>query len=356
MSYGIEPAFFLYYWKRTRMGGKYEYYFNVPRVVREVYEQAGIPIPMKSDTIQDDWEGSYGKQLAEFIDKNKEKAGIRFKDSTHIDPHDKLDLMARAMKWVDSSISTTYMLPEGSNWKDVQKFILEAHRKEVKSIAAFPDKKMYGIVSNISFRDLAFKLKKEDIEIHHQNFSDEELKELNMSREVIQKPTFSAPKRLDSLDAEIHVVTVKGERFCIVVGIQNGEPYEIFGGHLNGLGIKTNFKKGKISKVKRGQYALEFDDIYIEDFSKQFTPTEQILFRMTSTGLRHGVPIKFLVEQLQKATEDITSMASAASRVLKKYIKNGEEAVGQVCPTCGQSVVYIEGCVSCPNCSWSKCS
>ena len=26
----------------------------------------------------------------------------------------------------------------------------------------------------------------------------------------------------------------------------NNIPYEIFGGHLNGLGLKTNFKKGKI--------------------------------------------------------------------------------------------------------------
>jgi len=356
MSYGVEPAFFLYYWKRTRMGGKYEYYFNVPRVVREVYERAGVPIPMKSDTIQDDWEGRMGKQLAEYIDRHKEKVGFKFKDSTQIDPHDKLDLMARAMKWVDSSISTTYMLPEGSNWKDVQKFILEAHKKGVKSLAAFPDKKMYGIVSQISFKDLAFKLKKENIDIHHQNFSDDELKALNLSREVIQKPTFSSPRRLDVLDADIHVVTVKGEKFVIVLGVQNGEPYEIFGGHLNGLGIKTNYKKGKIIKVRKGQYALEFDDIYIEDFSKQFTPTEQILFRMTSTSLRHGVPIKFLVEQLQKATEDITSMASAAGRVLKKYIKDGEEVCGQTCPSCGQAVIYIDGCVSCPNCSWSKCS
>jgi predicted amino acid racemase len=60
---------------------------------------------------------------------------------------------------VDSSISVTYMLPIGSTWKDVYNFILEAHKKEVKSIAAFPDKKMYGIVSSVCFKDLAFKLK-----------------------------------------------------------------------------------------------------------------------------------------------------------------------------------------------------
>jgi ribonucleoside-diphosphate reductase alpha chain len=72
--------------------------------------------------------------------------------------------------------------------------------------------------------------------------------------------------------------------------------------------------------------------------------------------LRHGVPIQFIVDQLQKATEDITSMGAAAARVLKKYIKNGEVAKGQVCPECGNGLVYLEGCVSCTTCGWSKCS
>jgi len=204
---------------------------------------------------------------------------------------------------------------------------------------------------------LAFKLKEEGIESHHQNFSDEELKELNVSRQKIEKKhEHTAPERLPILDADVHIVTVKGDKFCIAVGIQNGQPYEIFGGHLNGLGLKSNFKKGKIHKVKNKQYALEIDDILIEDFSKQFTPTEQIMFRLASTSLRHGVPIQFIVEQLQKATEDITSMGSAAARVLKKYIPQGEVAKGQSCPSCGNGLVYLEGCVSCTTCGWSKCS
>jgi ribonucleoside-diphosphate reductase alpha chain len=202
---------------------------------------------------------------------------------------------------------------------------------------------------------LAFKLKAEDVVMHPDNFADDELVELNISRENIKASFNSAPKRLESLDADIYAVNVKNQRFVIVIGLQNGQPYEIFGGHLNGIGLKTNFKKGKISKVKRGQYALEFDDIYIEDFSKQFTPTEQILFRMASMSLRHGVPIHYVVEQLQKAQEDITSMALAAVRVLKKYISNGLIVAGQICPSCGNGLVYIDGCVTCSSCNWSKC-
>lgn len=352
MSYGIEPAFFLCYWKRTRISGKYEYYFCVPRVVRDMFAEAGLSLPIQSDTIKDEWDGRFGKPVLEFINLHKHK--FKFKDSTEINPMDKLEMMSKVMKWVDSSISVTYMLPIGSTWKDVYDFILTAHKKEVKSIAAFPDKKMYGIVTSIPFKDLAVKLKNEGISIHPQNFSDIELKELNISRENITIHSATYPKRLNVLDADIYVVNVKNQKYCVVVGLQNGQPYEIFGGHLNGLGLKTNYKRGKISKIKNGQYALEFDDVCIEDFSKQFTPTEQILFRMASLHMRHGIPIKFVVEQLQKATDDITSMASAAARVLKKYIKDGEQVTGQKCPSCGKELIYMDGCVSC-SCGWSKC-
>lgn len=354
MSYGIEPAFFMYFWKRTRMAGKYEYYFCVPRVVREMFKDAGLEIPMQSDCIKDDWQGSKGKVIAAFIEQHRSK--FKFKESTDIKPMDKLQLMSQVMKWIDSSISVTYMLPIGSTWKDVYDFIMEAHRREVKSIAAFPDKKMYGIVSSIAFKDLAFKLKDENVSMHHQNFSDDELKLLNISRENIQMKSTTYPERLPSIDADIHVVTVKGEKFVIVVGIQNGQPYEIFGGHINGFGFKFTQKKGKLTKVKKGQYAIEFDDLVIEDFSKQFTPTEQILFRMASMAMRHGVPIQFVVEQLQKATNDITSMASAAARCLKKYIKDGTQITGQKCPNCGKELIYMEGCSTCSSCGHSKCS
>jgi ribonucleotide reductase alpha subunit len=353
LSYGIEPAFFMYFWKRTRMTGKYEYYFCVPRVIRDAFAEAGIPIPMASDTVKDTWDGKIGAPIAKFIEEHRHK--FKFKESTDVTAMDKLELMSKVMKWIDSSISVTYMLPIGSTWKEVYNFIMEAHKREVKSIAAFPDKKMYGIVSNMPFKTLAFKLKDENVVIGHQNFSDDELRELNLSRENIRTKTTESPKRLPSIDADIHVVSVKGEKFVIVVGIQNNQPYEIFGGHINGFSFKFAQKKGKITKVKKGQYALEIDDISIDDFSKQFTPTEQILFRMASMAMRHGVPIQFVVEQLQKAQNDITSMAAAAARCLKKYIVDGTGINGRKCPSCGKELVYIDGCCSCPNCGWSQC-
>lgn len=354
LSYGIEPAFGIYYWKRTRISGKYEYYFIVPKLVRDIFEERGYKIPINSDTIKDDWEGSKGKKIAKFIEDNKDKVGIKFKSSAEINPINKLELMSKVQKNIDSSISVTYMLSENSKTEDIYNFILDAWKKEIKSIAAFPDKKMYGIISSIPFKELAFKLKEEGIIIHSQNFSEDEAKQLNLSNDSIS--ISSAPERPKILEADIYSITVKDQKFVIVIGLLNNVPYEIFGGHMNGLNFKFTNKKGKIEKIKSGVYKLEIgDDIVVDNFSEQFTPVEQIVFRLVSSNLRYGVSIKFIVEQLSKSTDDITSFTSAITRVLKKYIKDGEKVEGKKCPVCGRtSLLYSEGCISC-SCGWSKC-
>ena len=51
------------------------------------------------------------------------------------------------------------------------------------------------------------------------------------------------------------------------------------------------------------------------------------------------------------------SVSSAAARVLKRFIKDGEIVTGKHCPQCGNiELTYEEGCVTCNNCGWSKCS
>ncbi len=355
MSYGVEPAFGMYFWKRTRMSGKYEYYFCVPTVVRMFLKEHGYEIPLSSDCIKDTWDGKIGAPVASFIDNAAIEIGIKFKNATEIKALDKLDLMAKLMEYVDSSISVTYSLPYNSTWKDVYELIMEANRKGVKSIAAFPDKKMYGIVSSIPFKTLAFSLKNSGVVISEKNFSDVELQELNLVKEK-QKTTASVPERKKSLYSDLHQVKVHGKRFLMVVGIQDNAPYEMFGGQLDSEGIAAKLpKNGRVIKERGGHYKLvDLDgNLLLDNFGEIFTGDEQILFRMVSTSLRHGIPIKFLVDQLNKSADDVSDLAAAASRILKRYISNGEKASGK-CPDCdGQELIYLDGCVSC-NCGWSK--
>lgn len=359
MSYGVEPAFGMYFWKRTRISGQYEYYFCVPNVVREYFKQSGYEIPMTTDCLKDTWDGSIGSPIAKFIDEVKEKLDIKFKQAVDVPVKDKLDLMSRLMKDVDSSISVTYTLPEGSTWKDTYDLIVGAYEKGVKSIAAFPDKKMYGIVSFIPFKDLAVKLINENVTIYDGNLNEDEKKALGIVKASSQKLNSSdAPKRNKTLDQDVYVVTSKGKKYIISVGKQDGKLYEIFGGLIpENLSFKFSHKHGKMTKVTQGHYTLEIgDDIVVNNFGEIFTAEEQMLFRMISTSLRHGIPVKFIVQQMSKSADDMSSLTSVVGRVLKKYIQDGEVANGAVCPSCGsKELIYGDGCVSCL-CGWSRCS
>lgn len=371
MSYGVEPSFGMYYWKRTRMAGQYDYYFCVPHVVREVFEKAGYQIPMDSDTIKDTWDGKHGKAIAAYIEEHKSKIGLKFKDPATISPFDKLDLMAELMKSVDSSISVTYMLPENTNWKDIYDFIILAHKKGIKSIAAFPDRKMYGIVSLMPFRDLAAKLKTEGLEIHNQNFTEQEIIELD-SLLKIQSTTCGAinsssncenyiTQRPKTLPCDVHHVKVikkldkvRSFEYLVIIGLVDGKPYEVFAmenGHVN-----KEHTKGEVAKLARGKYNLVFSDgTEIKNITKNTTEAEDTITRLASCLLRHGVPVNYIVDQLEKVEGDMLCFSKSIVKGLKKYIKDGTVISGQSCPSCGKdSLVREEGCVKCV-CGYSRC-
>lgn len=371
MSYGVEPPFGLYYWKRTRISGKYEYYFCVPQVVIDMYSDKGINIPTQSNTIKDTWSGEKGKPIAEFIENHKNILDLKFKRDIDISPFDKLDLMSELMKSIDSSISVTYMLGENATVKDISDFIILAYKKGLKSIAAFPDKKMYGIVSSMPFKDLAIDLKKQGVQIHNQNFTSDELKQLDQELMTFTSAigTLDSPevsnvvsKRPKVLPADVHHIKISKRldkirtfEYLVLVGLIDNQPYEVFA-FENGQ-LSKNYTKGEVIKLARGKYDLVLaDNIRVENITKGTTESEDALTRMASTCLRHGVPVSFIVSQLEKVEGDLFNFSKSIARALKKYIKDGEKVHGFSCPGCGKddSLVRQEGCITCA-CGYSKC-
>lgn len=230
-------------------------------------------------------------------------------------------------KYIDAAISKTINLPKDYPYEDFKNIYLNCYKTGyIKGFTTYRDGTMASVLKS------------------------------SEDKEFIELNTSSAPKRPKTLPAEVHCITAKGEKYIVAVGMLNGQPYEIFGGHANGFNIKKS-ADGEITKVKRGQYSLMIGDLEISDFSKHFTPQEQTIFRMGSTMMRHGVPTEFIVEQMQKSSDDIFSLPSAIARVLKKYIKDGQTVAGLSCPSCGEeSMIYAEGCKTCKSCGYSACS
>lgn len=266
--------------------------------------------------------------------------------SNEIDWVASVDMQAAAQKSIDHSISKTCNLPEDATRELVSQVYMRAWETGCKGFTVYRDKCRDGVL-----------IRKEDAK------SQKVPGERPMEIEVCM-----APKRPEKLSCEIKKVKIKGEAWTIFVGLLNGKPYEVFGGLSKYVDIPNKYKTGQI--VKNGKvdglttYNLivgEGDDqMLIKDIANVFENAIYGAFTRTiSLALRHGTPIQYISEQLQKDKHsDVTSFSIVVARVLKFYIQDGTKStMERVCPNCKKenSFAYQEKCLKCMNCDWSKC-
>jgi len=104
------------------------------------------------------------------------------------------------------------------------------------------------------------------------------------------------------------------------------------------------------------------------------TAKTEAIGRLVSLALRAGVGVDKIVEQLKGIGGEhpvfqkdglVLSIPDAISRILeKRYLKGAEKKAngqrvhslkGEVCPECGQTISFEEGCMTCHFCGYSKC-
>jgi len=243
-----------------------------------------------------------------------------------IDWKQRVRLQAIATKYLDHSVSSTLNLPNDVTEEKVAEIYETAWKAGCKGITVYRDGCRSGVLVKEEPAAPKEQLKKTD-----------------------------ALKRPADVACDIHKLTIKGNHLIVLVGLVNGEPYEVFA--FTSPEEKLP-KSGTLKKLKRGRYDLINDDgeVVVEDVSALLSENEEALTRMTSMGLRHGADTTYIVDQLSKVKGDMHSFAKALSRALKKYVKDGTKVTGTTCGTCGSdSVVYQEGCHLCKNCGASKC-
>jgi len=74
--------------------------------------------------------------------------------------------------------------------------------------------------------------------------------------------------------------------------------------------------------------------------------------------LRHNIPRIEIVNILDQGNYPLSSFSFHIKRLLKQFIKDGTPVTGKhsTCPQCKEQLVFIESCVKCPSCQWSRCS
>lgn len=254
----------------------------------------------------------------------------------------KVKAQAAAQRWIDHAISNTTNIPADTPVDVVKDIYMTGWESGCKGVTIYREGSRSGVLVN------------PDPPVQ------------SMSIQVN-----NAPKRPVELDCYVHHMTVLGEKWLMFVGLLDGKPYELMGGLSKFVSVPKRVTRGKIVKhngaVNPARYDFHYDyeedednETVVRDINNAFENATYAAFTRTiSLALRHGAPVRYVVEQIQKGAEkedDLFSFSKAASRVLKQYIEDGIEIAGKSCKDCGsQSLIYEEGCAKCTACGSSKC-
>lgn len=258
-------------------------------------------------------------------DKNAEFA----KTTTELSVEDHIETMKIFAKYVDSAISKTVNIPNDYPYEKFKSVYVQAFDNDIKGITTYRSGTMTSVLSAVSTS-----------------------KEETKPDGIVEN---HAPKRPLEIPCQVHKVTSNGEKYVFLVGLLNSKPYEIFSFKEEVCPFPQDFNSGILRKDKSKGYQMIVGKWTIEGVVELGRDdNKEALTRMVSTSLRHGVPIQFLVDQLSKTNDDITSYSKAMGRVLKKYVVDSS---GVKCQACGSNNVTIqEGCFVCRDCGGSKCS
>ena len=301
----------------------------------------------------------------------KKITGKEFKDSPYygaqaqdIDYEMRVKMQAMATKYTCHAISSTINLPNNTDIKTVDLIYRMAYTEGCKGLTVYRDGSRDGVFT------------KNETKNNTRNCEDCD-EASGILRSLVQqgqRPSSvilsPAPKRPDVVECEIQRSKIGGGDWLFFVGLMGISPYEVFGGDAEEFTIPHKYKKGwivKNGKNKDGvtQYNLVLgsledpnEKLEFKGIAKHFNNKEYGAFtRVISLCLRHGVPIKYICEQLIKTgcEGDLFSFQRAMSRILKKYISDGERSGGE-CPMChSEELYYKNGCPTCKICGHSNC-
>ncbi len=261
--------------------------------------------------------GFYSEKLMEKIARKNSIADIeeipenirRIFVTTHdIDPEFHIRMQDAFQKYTENAVSKTINLPAKATLDDVRRAYELAYKLSCKGVTVYRDgsrpMQVLSTKSSGQPADLVPRIK-------------------------------DRPETLPGITDKIK--TGFGNLY-VTINISQGKPFEVF------------------AQIGKSGYDTMAD-------------TEAIC-RLISLALRSGVEVEDIIEQLEGIGGDsqvmatgglIRSVPDAVAKVLRKHFGNGKAAkpapdIGAMrCPDCTGRMVAESGCISCPNCGYSRC-
>ena len=284
------------------------------------------------------------------IDELVEKSPYYKATANDVDWLEKVHMQGAIQKWVDHSISVTINLPNDVSEELVGQLYEEAWRSGCKGCTVYRDGSRTGVLEGMKDKKKKEEAKKDD-------------------KTCV---CFDNKTRIRPAELECDVVRFQNnkDKWIAFVGLKDGVPYEIFTGLADdeeGILLPKSVTKGKIIRVVQEDGTKRYDFQFVnsrgfkttmEGLSYKFDKEFWNYAKLISGVLRYGMPIDQVIKMistLQMDSETINSWKVGVERALKKYIQDGTVVQGQVCPNCGNALIFEEGCMHCRECGYSRC-
>jgi len=250
-----------------------------------------------------------GIQHIEEIPEDVRKVFVTAHD---ISPEWHIRMQAAFQKHTDNAVSKTVNLPSDATVDDVLKIYNLAYELDCKGVTIYRDGSKENQVLSIAAKD---------------KLADTSIATVKERPEILEGFT----SKMNTGYGQLYVTVTEYE----------GQPFEVFA---------TIGKSGRSTTAK----------------------TEAI-GRLVSLAFRSGVHVEKVVEQLKGIGGEhpvfqegglVLSIPDAIGRVLeKRYMKDGSykkrrygnSLLGEICPECGNTISFEEGCMMCHFCGFTKC-
>ena len=348
-SSGIEPIFMPFYTRRVKCTNSYDRVDFVDKDGEKFTEYVTVHPTLKQWAVM-----KYGEDVGTWNEKKWNKAYEHspwYKSAAgDIDWTKRIRIQAICQERITHSISSTINLPNSVTEAEVSDIYVNAWKNGLKGITVYRDGCRSGVIVSTESKKPSQK------------------KEI---RDLIENNT--AKRRPKTLDAKIVRFNNKGERWVGIVGVLDGEPYELFTGMLeklnipnwveNGVIIKNYDEKeidGDVKKVSR--YDLCYNDkdgyrVCVEGISRIFNSEFWNYGKLISGLLRHHMPIPYIVKVITSLKLDdstINTWKNGVVRALRRF-ESSVDVENEKCPECGGRLVRDGGCIHCIDCGYSRC-
>ena len=354
---GIEPVFMVAYKRRRKVNANdKDVHVTFTDVTGNSFEEYNV-FHHKFIT----WLEVNGYNVDEVLQYDDEKLNAVIAQSPYykatandIDWVNKVKMQGSMQKWVDHSISVTVNVPKETTEELVSQIYMTAWESGCKGMTIYRDGSRDGV--------LVSKDEKKDGPSTSSGTSKEAKGQDGARPNDIHEN--SAPPRPKELECDVVRFQNNYEKWIAFVGKRHGKPYEIFLGKAEDFFLPPYVEKGVIIKEKIKGETTRYDfrytdkdgyDVMMQGLSRSFDKEYWNYAKLISGILRHGMPIQYvidLVQNLNVEEDSINTWKNGIARALKKYVPDGMVDEKEKCPTCGEKLVFEDGCKHCRNCGY----